>query len=109
MHARFIFRISISVFLLGLSAPIQAQDLLHFIEAKDHARVLEYASGLDIADDGTVYVTSEEKGTLLKIVDGNIEALSLSPEVFQDIEVPSSARICRQIEDLLPSLSEKPQ
>ena len=87
MHARFIFRISISVFLLGLSAPIQAQDLLHFIEAKDHARVLEYASGLDIADDGTVYVTSEEKGTLLKIVDGNIEALSLSPEVFQDSDL----------------------
>ena len=61
-----------------------ALEILHFIEAKDHARVVEDASGLKIADDGVVYVTSTEKGTLLKITDGKIEANSLSPSPFKD-------------------------
>ena len=60
-----------------------ALEILYFIEARDFPDVMEEASGLKIADDGTVYVTSEEKATLLKIVDGSIEASSLSPSVFK--------------------------
>jgi len=61
-----------------------ALEILHFIEAKDHARVMEDASGLKITDDGVIYVTSTEKGTLLKITDGKIEAIRLSPAPFKD-------------------------
>jgi DNA-binding beta-propeller fold protein YncE len=63
---------------------VDALDILHFIEARDYARVMEDASGLKITDDGVVYVTSTEKGTLLKITDGKIEAISLSPSPFKD-------------------------
>ena len=61
--------------------------LLHFIEAKDHARIMANATGIKITDDGVVYVTSESKGTLLKIVDGEIEATSLIPDVFKDSDL----------------------
>ena len=65
-------------------SPVNALEILHFVEAKDHARVMEDANGLKITDDGTVFVSSAEKGTLLKITDGQIEANSLSPSVFKD-------------------------
>ena len=73
--------------LCGIFGSSQAVELLHFIEAKDYARVIKDATGLKIADNGAVYVTSEEQGTLLKIVDGNIEAIKLSPDVFKDSDL----------------------
>jgi len=73
----------IALLLTGLVGQVHALDLLHFVEAKDYAAVMEGANGLKITDDGVVYVSSEEKGTLLKITDGNIEAISLSPSVFK--------------------------
>jgi tetratricopeptide (TPR) repeat protein/DNA-binding beta-propeller fold protein YncE len=69
---------------IAFNGPAAALEILQFIEAKDHARVMEDAAGLKITDDGVVYVTSTEKGTLLKIVDGQIEAVSLSPTPFKD-------------------------
>ena len=77
----------LALFLAGAWGQAQALDLLHFIEAKDYARVMQDASGLKITDDGVVYVASQERGTLLKIVDGNIEASSLSPEVFKSADL----------------------
>jgi hypothetical protein len=68
-----------AVFLAGLAGQVNALEILHFIEGKDHARVMKDATGLKITDAGVVYVTSEEKGTLLKIVDGKVQAISLSP------------------------------
>lgn len=68
----------------GLSATAQAIEIEHFIEAGEYADVLAAASGLKIADDGVVYVTSDEKASLLTIVDGKIEASSLTPEVFSE-------------------------
>ena len=41
-------------------------------------------NGLKISNDGTVFVSSAENGTLLKITDGKIEANSLTPSVFKD-------------------------
>ena len=70
--------------LTGILGQAQAIEVMHFIEAGDYARVMEDAKGLKITDDGVVYVTSEEKGTLLRILDGNIEQISLSPSVFED-------------------------
>ena len=85
MRARPLIRTSLAVIgLLGLSLQASAQELLHFVDDQDYARVLKDAGGLKIAEDGAVYVTSEEGGTLLKIVDGNVEAISLTPEVFRD-------------------------
>ena len=77
----------LAVFLAGLAGQVNALEILHFIEGKDHARVMKDATGLKITDAGVVYVTSEEKGTLLKIVDGKIEAISLSPSVFKDSDL----------------------
>ena len=62
---------------------VDALEILHFVEAKDYARVLEDATGVKMADNGIVYVSSAEKNTLLKITDGKIEASSLSPAVFK--------------------------
>jgi len=80
-------KLSIGVFcLLTIAAAGRANalEILHFIEGGDYQRVMEKATGLKIADDGVVYITSSEKGTLLRIVDGRIEANSLSPSVFRD-------------------------
>lgn len=68
-----------AIFLSVMTGQAQAFELLHFVEAKDQPRAIEKASGLKLTDDGTVYVTSQEKGTILKIVDGKIEAKSLIP------------------------------
>ena len=70
--------------LAGLAEGVQGQDILHFIEAPEYAEVLEDARGLKLTDDGTVYVTSEQRGQLLKIVDGKIEQHSLVPSAFDD-------------------------
>ena len=68
----------------GLSAQARAIEILQYIEAGNYARIMEDASGIKISDEGVVYVTSEERGTLLRIVDGSIEAFSLSPSIFDD-------------------------
>ena len=73
-----------ALFLTAIIGQAQALEILHFIEAKDYSPIMEEARGLKITDDGVVYVTSEERGTLLKIVDGNIEASSLYPSVFRN-------------------------
>ena len=83
-------KFSIGVFCLltiAIVNPVNALEILHFIEAGDYQRVMEKATGLKITDDGVVYITSAEKGTLLRIVDGNIEANSLSPSVFKRNEL----------------------
>jgi len=68
----------------SLFGQAQAIEILHFIEGREYSRIMEDANGLKITDDGVVYITSEEQGTLLKIVNGNIEATSLSPSIFED-------------------------
>ena len=84
MRARPLIRASFAALVtLGLTIQVNAQELLHFVDDKDYARVLRDAGGLKIAEDGTVYVTSEEGGTLLRIVDGNVETISLIPEIFK--------------------------
>jgi tetratricopeptide (TPR) repeat protein len=87
-----IMQIKSRVLVLGLLSivfvgRVDALEILHFIEAKDHARVMQDASGLKLTDDGVIYVTSTEKGTLLKITDGNIEVHSLSPSPFKDADL----------------------
>ncbi len=79
-----IFAFVSTVLLNAFVGPASALEILHFIEAKDQARVMKDANGIKITDDGVVYVTSEEKGTLLTITDGKIEATSLSPSVFKN-------------------------
>ncbi len=83
-------RFSVFVFCLTLISVIgrvDAVEIIHFIEARDHASVMGDASGVKMADDGVVYVTSTELGTLLKITDGKIEANQLSPSVFEDTDL----------------------
>ncbi|MDH3535761.1 MAG: tetratricopeptide repeat protein [Gammaproteobacteria bacterium] len=65
----------------------QALEILHIIDAKDYSSIMGEAKGIKITDDGVIYVTSEEQGMLLKIVDGNIAATSLYPSVFEDSEL----------------------
>ena len=76
-----------TVLLSSLANQVLALEIVHFIEAKDHARIIKNASGLKLTDDGVVYVTSQEKGTILKIVNGHIEARSLTPSVFKDSDL----------------------
>jgi len=76
-----------AAFLATMAGQAQGLEILHFIDARDHARVLKDASGLKLTDDGVIYVTSQEKATILKIVDGNIEASSLIPSVFKDSDL----------------------
>ena len=76
-----------AAFLATMAGQAQGLEILHFIDARDHARVLKDASGLKLTDDGVIYVTSQEKATILKIVDGNIEASSLTPSVFKDSDL----------------------
>lgn len=71
----------------AIAGRAEALEILHFIEAGKYEREMEDASGLKIADDGVVYVSSQEKATLLKITDGKIEAHGLSPTVFKDSEL----------------------
>ena len=73
--------------LFAMSGPARAIELVHFVEAKDYERVMGDVSGLHMADDGTVYLTSTEQGTLLKVIDGKIEAHKLAPSVFSDTDL----------------------
>ncbi len=78
----------ISAILLSILAkPLFAIEFQYLIEDKQYARVLGDANGLFITDDGVVYVTSEEKGTLLKIVEGKVETLRLSPGIFKKSDI----------------------
>ena len=70
-----------------LTNQVQALDIVRFIEATNYNPVMEYASGLKLTDDGVIYVTSQEQGTILKITDGDIEASSLAPRVFEDSDL----------------------
>ncbi len=70
--------------LIAATSRVDAVEIIHFVDSKDYARVMGGATGLKMADDGTVYVSSAEKGTLLTIVDGEVEASSLTPKVFKD-------------------------
>ena len=76
-----------AVLLSCLANQVQALEIVRFVEARDYARVMENASGLKLTDDGVIYVTSQEKGTILKITDGNIKASSLAPSVFEDSDL----------------------
>ncbi len=79
--------IILTVILSSLAGQAQAFEILHFIETGDYAEIMENASGLKITDDGVVYVSSKEKGTILKITDGHIQASSLTPSVFKDSDL----------------------
>ncbi|MCZ6796538.1 MAG: tetratricopeptide repeat protein [Gammaproteobacteria bacterium] len=79
---------SIKIILLTLlfssSHSLYALEIQQYIEGKDYAEYIKKATGLKITEAGVVYVPSERKGSLLKIVDGKIELLSISPEIFRD-------------------------
>jgi len=68
----------------GLAATAYGQEILRVIDAPEYGEVLGDARGLKLTDDGIVYVTSEARGKLLKIVDGKIEEHPLVPSVFKD-------------------------
>ena len=94
----------LAILLPGLINQVQALEILHFIEAGDYAEAIEDAAGLKLTDDGVVLVTSQDKGTVLRITDGNIAANSLTPSVFKDsdlggIEVLSDNRLVVANED----------
>ena len=69
------------------ATPALALEIQHFIEGKEHADIIADATGLKITDDGVIYVTSEEKASLLKIVDGKIAVFNLQPDVFSDSDL----------------------
>jgi tetratricopeptide (TPR) repeat protein len=83
LQARFYSWLLFAV-LSGLAPGAQALEILHLYEASEYARVLRHANGIKITDGGTVYVSSEENGTLLKLDDDRFEAFSLSPSIFED-------------------------
>ena len=62
---------------------LHALEIQQFVEGKEHAKIIKKASGLKISDDGVVYITSESKGSLLRVVEGKVELISLSPELFK--------------------------
>jgi tetratricopeptide (TPR) repeat protein/DNA-binding beta-propeller fold protein YncE len=66
---------------------LQAIELQQFVEGKEYAEIIKKATGLKISDDGVVYIPSERNGSLLKVVDGVVELLSLSPEPFKDSDL----------------------
>ena len=76
-----------AVILSSLGGRAQALEILHFVEAGDYSPVMDKASGLKITDAGVVYVSSQEKGTILKITDGNIAAHSLTSSIFADSDL----------------------
>jgi len=82
---------SLKVILLVLffnsSQPLHALEMQQFVEGKDHASIIKKATGLKISNDGVVYITSERKGSLLKVVDGKVVLISLSPELFKDSDL----------------------
>ena len=55
----------VGLLLITMVSTVQALEILHFVEAKDDARVMGDTTGLKMADDGIVCVSSAEKSTLL--------------------------------------------
>jgi len=80
-------KVILLILFLGSSQSLQALELQQFVEGKDYADIIKKASGLKISSAGVVYIPSERKGSLLKVVDGKIELLSLSPELFKDSDL----------------------
>ena len=81
--------ISTSLIIIALSVSptgvaVAAPELLQVIDSKDYAPLIRDAGGLTIADDGVIYVTSEDGGTLLKVKGDQIDVISLVPEIFRD-------------------------
>ena len=81
------YGLALILILSVFSTSVTALEILHFIEGGKHAEVIAEATGLKITDDGVVYVTSGEKASLLKIVDGKIAAFSLQPDIFTDSDL----------------------
>jgi len=80
-------RLVFCMLLITVVIRAEAIEILQYVEGGDHARILEHANGLTITDDGVVYVSSKEKGSLLKVTDGKVETYSLTPSVFQDTDL----------------------
>jgi DNA-binding beta-propeller fold protein YncE len=76
-----------AIMLSCLTSQVWALELVHYIEAGDYAEVIENAAGLKITDDGVILISSQEKGTLLKITNGKIVASTLTPSIFKDSDL----------------------
>ena len=83
--------ISLSILLslasLGPVSSVLAVEIQHFVEGKEYAEIISEATGLNISNDGVVYVTSEEKASVLKIDNGKISPLKLAADVFSDSDL----------------------
>ena len=79
--------ILIVLVLTALITPTFAVEIQHFIDDKKYAGIFADASGLAIRNDGVVYVSSQAKGSLLQIIDGNIESFKLTSGVFKDSDL----------------------
>jgi len=77
-------KVILLILFCGSIQTLHALEIQQFVEGKEHAKILKKASGLKISDDGVVYITSERKGSLLRVVDGKVEHISLSPELFKN-------------------------
>jgi len=78
----------LAILLSMLVAPVSALEIQHLIEAKEaYAEHFATASGLAINDSGTIYLPSQENGSLLTIIDSRIKSVSLTPSVFKDSDL----------------------
>jgi tetratricopeptide (TPR) repeat protein/sugar lactone lactonase YvrE len=76
-------KVILLILFCGSIQTLHAIEIQQFVEGKEHAKIIKKASGLKISDDGVVYIPSERKASLLKVVDGKVELISLSPELFK--------------------------
>jgi tetratricopeptide (TPR) repeat protein/DNA-binding beta-propeller fold protein YncE len=76
-------KVILLILICGSIQTLHALEIQQFVEGKEHAKIIKKASGLKISDDGVVYITSERKGSLLRVVEGKVELISLSPELFK--------------------------
>ncbi len=71
----------------GLAGIAEAQELLRSVADGDYAAVMGEAVSVKLTDDGVLYVSSQQQGTLLRIGDARTEIFPLWPSVFPDADL----------------------
>lgn len=72
------------VVLACFASGARALEILHLYQSPEYAQALRQANGLKITDDGSVYVSTQDKGRLLKFDGDRIESVGLSPSIFEE-------------------------
>jgi len=86
-------RILCSILLLFIFKPALSATLIGSIKDDQYANFFEDAKGLLIDNDGVIYLSSEQQGSILRIENKKVTITNIVPSVFEDTDLAGIARL----------------